>query len=283
MGIVKALEMDGLDCRVLFKQLGLDYSALDDPDARFPQDSMTRLWQRAVEVSGNPAIGLNMGKVVRPASFHVAGYALMSSNTLVEGFQRLVRYQRIIAESADLSFRLLDEGYALILTVHGDHLPPTRQSAEASLACALALCGWLSGRTLHPVKVLLQGDEPADLQPYKHAFHAPLVFNAPYDALIFERADMEAPLPTANEAMALLHDRFAGEYLARFSERPTRRGRCSVGYCLRASPSAIRWRRLCTCRNARCSAGCRRRARVFSSCSMTLVANWPNSTWRSRA
>ena len=143
MGIVKALEMDGLDCRALFNQLGLDFEALDDPDARFPQDSMTRLWQLAVELSGNPAIGLNMGKVVRPASFHVAGYALMSSQTLAEGFKRLVRYQRIIAESADLSFRLLPEGYALILTVHGDHLPPTRQSAEASLACALGLCGWL--------------------------------------------------------------------------------------------------------------------------------------------
>ena len=109
MGIVKALEMDGLDCRVLFKQLGLDYAALNDPDARFPQDSMTRLWQRAVELSGNPAIGLNMGKVVRPASFHVAGYALMSSNTLAEGFQRLVRYQRIIAESADEAYRQMGE------------------------------------------------------------------------------------------------------------------------------------------------------------------------------
>jgi hypothetical protein len=28
----------------------------------------------------------------------------MSSSTLAEGFKRLVRYQRIIAESADLSF-----------------------------------------------------------------------------------------------------------------------------------------------------------------------------------
>nr|BFE90520.1 hypothetical protein GCM10020185_10560 [Pseudomonas brassicacearum subsp. brassicacearum] len=110
MGIVKALEIDGLDCRVLFKQLGLDFDALEDPDARFPQDSMTRLWQRAVELSGNPAIGLNMGKVVRPASFHVAGYALMSSRTLAEGFQRLVRYQRIIAESADLSFSSVGRG-----------------------------------------------------------------------------------------------------------------------------------------------------------------------------
>ncbi len=169
MGIVKSLELDGLDCRLLFKELGLDYADLDNPDARFPQDSMTRLWQRAVELSGNPAIGLNMAKVVRPASFNVAGYALMSSQTLKEGFMRLVRYQRIIAESADLSFRLLPEGYALILTVHGDHLPPTRQSAEASLASALTFCGWLTGRTLQPREVLIQGDQPKDLEPYKKA------------------------------------------------------------------------------------------------------------------
>ncbi|MGY4490104.1 AraC family transcriptional regulator [Pseudomonas sp. TE3610] len=217
-GIVKALEIEGLDCRALFAQLGLDFAALDDPDARFTQDSMTRLWTLAVELSGNQSIGLNMVRVVRPASFHVVGYALMSSRTLAEGFERLVRYQRIIAESADVSFKLLPEGYGLIVTVHGDHLPPTRQSAEASLACALSLCSWLSGRTLQPRKVLIQGCEPDDPAPYQRAFHAPLAFDSPYDALIFERADMEAPLATANEAMAALHDRFAGEYLARFSE-----------------------------------------------------------------
>ena len=112
-GIVKALELEGLDCPAMFKQLGLDFAALDDPDARFPQDSMTRLWQLAVELSGNEAIGLNMARVVRPASFHVVGYALMSSRTLAEGFERLVRYQRIIAESSDLSFTLGPEGYSL--------------------------------------------------------------------------------------------------------------------------------------------------------------------------
>ncbi len=217
-GIVKALELEGLDCRAMFKQLGLDFAALDDPDARFPQDAMTRLWQLAVELSGNEAIGLNMARVVRPASFHVAGYALMSSRTLAEGFERLVRYQRIIAESCDLSFVADPEGYSLILTVHGDHLPPTRHSAEASLACGLALCSWLSGRPVQPRRVLLQGPQPKHIEPYKLAFHAPLVFGAAHDALLFERADMEAPLPTANEAMAVLHDRFAGEYLARFSE-----------------------------------------------------------------
>jgi len=35
MGIVKALEMDGLDCQVLFKQLGLDYAPSTTPMRAF--------------------------------------------------------------------------------------------------------------------------------------------------------------------------------------------------------------------------------------------------------
>lgn len=218
LGIVQALEMGGVDCRSLFASLGLDYAALDDPDARFAQDSMTRLWTRAVELSGNPAIGLNMAKVVRPASFHVVGYALMSSHTLKEGFTRLVRYQRIIAEGADLSFRPQGQGYALVLSIHGDSLPPARQSAEASLAYALAFCRWMTGKPISPLQINLQGDAPADLEPYRQVFQAPLKFNSEHYALLFSRADMEITLPTANAALAQLHDRFAGEYLARFSE-----------------------------------------------------------------
>jgi AraC-like DNA-binding protein len=207
LAIVQALELGGVDCARLFAELGLDYAALSDPDARFPQDAMTRLWQRAVALSGNPAIGLNMAQVVRPASFHVVGYALMSS---------LVRYQRIIGEGADLSFLPQPDGYALTLAIHGDRLPPARQSAEASLAYCLALCRWMTGKPIRPREIRLQGPPPADLAPYQQVFQAPLRFNAEHYGLIFERGDLEAPLPSANEALAQLHDRFAGDYLARF-------------------------------------------------------------------
>ncbi|MBM7060816.1 AraC family transcriptional regulator [Pseudomonas sp. UL073] len=216
-GIVHALEMGGVDCQSLFIELGLDYAALTDADARFPQDGMTRLWERAVQLSGNPAIGLNMASVVRPSSFHVVGYAAMSSRNLKEGFTRLVRYQRIVAEGADLSFRPVGDGYGLILAIHGDRLVPARQSAEASMAYTLAFCRWMISKPLRPREVRFQGDPPADLEPYRQVFQAPLRFNAEHYALIFERADLEAPLPSANEALAQLHDRFAGEYLARFS------------------------------------------------------------------
>jgi AraC-like DNA-binding protein len=218
LGIVQALEMGGVDCRRIFTELGLDYAALDDPDARFPQDGMTRLWQRAVELSGNPAIGLNMAKVVRPGSFHVVGYALMSSRTLKDGFARLVRYQRIIGEGSDLNFRPTRDGYELTLAIHGDRLPAARQSIEASLAYALAFCRWITGKPIRPLRVMFQGEPLADLEPFQQVFQGPLQFNGEHYGLLFDRADMDMPLPTANESLAQLHDRFAGEYLARFSE-----------------------------------------------------------------
>ncbi len=218
LSIVQALELDGLDCQDLFVKLGLDYSALNDPDARFAQDGMTRLWQRAVEITGNPAIGLNLAKVMRPGAMHVVGYAVMSSSTLRDSFQRLVRYQRIIAEGADLQFGSTNRGALLTLAIHGDQLPPARQSADGSLASTLAFCRWLTGKPLAPIEVYFQGPPPADIEPYQAAFQAPLRFNAEYHGMLMRHVDMDIALPTANAELAQLHDRFAGDYLARFSD-----------------------------------------------------------------
>lgn len=216
--IVQALEMGGVDCRRLFEQLGMSYAALSDPDARFAQDDMTRLWQLSVERSGNRAIGLNMACVVRPSSLHVVGYALMSSCNLQEGISSLVRYQRIIAEGADFSFHATAQGYELTLTIHGDRLPSAKESAEGSLAYFLAFCSWLACRPLIPRRVSFCGPAPVDLAPYREVFKGPLHFHAERYAMEFDSADLNAPLPTANEALAQLHERFANHYLERFSD-----------------------------------------------------------------
>ena len=176
---------------------------------------MSRLWQRAVALSGNPAIALNIARVRRPA-FHVVGYALMSSRNLAEGFARLERYQRIIAEASDLTFRRTPQGYRLGVTVHGDRLPAPPQSAECSLAYLVDMVRWITGRPLDPLAVELPG-APRAAGTYAELFRAPLRFHAEEFALVFSRVDLETPLPSANEALAQLHDRFAGEYLARFS------------------------------------------------------------------
>ncbi|WP_022961910.1 AraC family transcriptional regulator [Halopseudomonas pelagia] len=216
--IVQALELEGLRGTELFADLGLDYSLLSDPDARFPQDQMTRLWQRAVSLSGDPAIGLGMGKVIRPANFNVVGFSLLSSKTLKDSLARLVRYQRIIGEASDMALVQAPDSYVLELQIHGDSLPAPTQSHDAALAYLLAFFRWMTGERINPQCVEFAYPQPADVARYEALFECPLLFSRPHYSIAFSRQVMEAPLATGNESLAQLHDQFAGEYLARFEQ-----------------------------------------------------------------
>src|SRR5215831_8466539 len=63
-GIAETLKAGGLDVPALLDEAGLDMAALSDPDARFPTERVSLLWQLAVARSGNPAIGLSTSNVV---------------------------------------------------------------------------------------------------------------------------------------------------------------------------------------------------------------------------
>jgi AraC-like DNA-binding protein len=218
LAIVDALASEGLDVPALFAELGLDYAVLAEPDARISQDSVTRLWQLAVSRSGNPAIGLNMAKVIRPAHFNVLGFALMSSATLKEGFTRIVRYQRLIGEAADLHLQVMPDCYRLEVAIHGDALPAPAQSHDAALAYTLAFVRWMTGQPIRPLSASFACPPPADMTVYAQLFDCPLEFQAPRYSLSYSREVMEKPLATANAALAQAHERLAAQYLERFEQ-----------------------------------------------------------------
>ena len=91
------------------------------------------------------------------------------------------------------------------LPVPGGYFQLVDYSAVSDLDDA-AFCRWLTGKPLRPRLVSLMGPAPEDLAPYDEVFQCPLKFNAEHYALLFERADLDAPLPSANEALAQLHE-----------------------------------------------------------------------------
>ncbi|MEH6564920.1 MAG: AraC family transcriptional regulator [Halopseudomonas sp.] len=218
--IVLALDGEGVDAAELFAELGVDEAVLADPDGRIAQDQMTRLWRRAVEITGDPAIGLSMAQTLRPGHFSVVGYAMMSSRTLLEGFGRVIRYQRILAEAADLALNVGPDYYRITFAIHGDRLPAPLQSHDAAMAYALAFCRWMTARHIRPLKATFAMPAPTDPGPYAELFDCPLSFGADTHSLHLSREVMEMPLASANDMLAQLHDRFAGDYLARFEADP---------------------------------------------------------------
>jgi AraC-like DNA-binding protein len=214
-GVAEALKAEGLDVAALFEEAGLDMVALSDPDSRFPTERVSLLWQLAVERSGNPVVGLANSNIVRPSSFDVVAYTMMSSPHLLGILERVDRYVSILSDAASLVVTEDDEGYRMILELFGGGEPVPRQRFEFDLMTFLSFCRWVANRDLRPLALELRFPPPANPQPYQDAFRCPLRFNSSVNALLFSRADVISPLPTAHPLLAEVHERLASEHLQR--------------------------------------------------------------------
>eukprot|EP01035_Chromulina_nebulosa_P034058 gene34058-45655_t len=101
----KALDAAGVDSAALFAEAGLDIAALADAQARYPVARTNRLWQLAVDATGDPAFALTVARQSGLLTFHALGYSLSASATLREAFERLLRYFRVVSDGAELRFR----------------------------------------------------------------------------------------------------------------------------------------------------------------------------------
>jgi AraC-like DNA-binding protein len=171
--------------------------------------------------SGNPTSGLAKSNIVRPASFDVVAYTMMSSPHLLGILESPNRYVGIVSDAASIVISEDDEGYRMILELFGGGRPVPRQRFEFDLMTILSFCRWVTNRDLRPLALELRFPPPADLRPYQDAFKCPLRFNAAANALLFARADVLAPLPTAHPLLAEVLQRFATERLQRLDHLQT--------------------------------------------------------------
>ena len=138
---------------------------------------ISRLWELAVEQSGNPALGLAQHEVARPASFDVVGYAMMSCADLRSAFERLIRYMLILSDALPCASQGAG-GYRITFELLGGSMPIPRPRIEFIVVTLVGFCRWISGRAVQPLAMGLPYPPPADLAPYRATFRCPVSFDA---------------------------------------------------------------------------------------------------------
>ncbi|MHA6491637.1 AraC family transcriptional regulator [Pseudomonas borbori] len=198
----KQLDALGLDSTELCRAAGLEPNLLDDPNARCPLSITTRLWQLAVQASGDPALGLKTSQFVSPTTFHALGYALVASSSLREMFERIVRYHRVVSDALELELRACDDSYEFRFWVPAGSPPPAPEALDAFAAIYVRSCRNRLNRDFAPLAVHLQRAAPADPEPWYSTFRAPLSFSAADNLLRFPRAAFEQRLDDGNPELA---------------------------------------------------------------------------------
>lgn len=212
LAIVKALAAAGEDQDMILTELGMNPALLQGGHRRYSQQQVSALWRRAVAGSGDDFC-LRVAAEVRPSTFHVVGYAMNCSATLERALQRFVRYCRLISDSAAAT--LSESADAATLAFHFDTggQPPIYQTVDTVLASVFAFTRWIIGGDLTAHSVRVRHAAPADPDAYAEFFGSVILYGQNQDSISFHKADLDRPIPGADEELAALLDGAANRHL----------------------------------------------------------------------
>ncbi len=212
-----ALKSYGHDPDAVFKEVGLDPSALHDANARYPVSRMIRLWTLAEAKTQDPCFGLVAASYWHPTTWHALGYSWLASKTLKEAFERLVRYSAIITDVAEMKFAEFPQNYRFTIASRSAQVIPSPATIDAGLATIVYMCRNNYGEDFAPLRVTFAHEDRGCFDRFADFFRADLQYSAPENALYIGKDELTTPLATANVELARANDQVIVAYLAKFN------------------------------------------------------------------
>jgi AraC-like DNA-binding protein len=208
----RALDAAGCDGSALLAEVGFDLNHLGGPDARCPLTKTGRLWQVALEATGDEAFGVKLASYFSHTAFHALGYGLSASSTLKEAFERVQHYSHVVSDAVGDRFYRGGAEYHFYIE---PRIEVPIESIDALVGTHLRMCRSLIGRDFSPLSVELRRPRPAVVDDFERLWRAPLRFNAEHNRLRFDSASIERVLDSGNPELARLSDAVSARYLAR--------------------------------------------------------------------
>lgn len=212
--VSKALAHYGHDSDAVFRRVGLDPSKLNDPGERYPYAGMTRLWNAAVDLTGDQCFGLTAAGFWHPTTLHALGYSWFASARLKYAFERLRRYVRIVSTTAKAELNETGRVYEIVITNVKKDPPPAWAAIDAGLAVLMEMCRASWDESLRPLRVKLERKKPACADRFSEFYGADVEYSAPVNALYFDKSIVEKLLPTGNAELVRANDKIIHDYLA---------------------------------------------------------------------
>lgn len=202
-GLARELELRGLQPALLFEEVGLDPALLDQSEARYPVARTTKLWRRAVELTGDEGLGLSAIRHITPATFHAVGLGVMASETLEQAFTRMSRFADLVTDASQIVLREEGDTFIVELAVRAD-AEPADQSIDGFVALLANAGKGLGEPSLRPREVRLR--RLASNRPFQEALErtcaAPVLFGQSRIELVFDSATVRTRLKGANPLIA---------------------------------------------------------------------------------
>lgn len=195
-------------------QTYLDREKLSAPDVsrelarfsagnRMPMIVWWSLLEKIQHIENKPALGLKIGRYIRPQHSGVLGYLIMYCQTLGEALIRFQRYQLLLHNLSKVQFESTPS--SLVISWDTQHGQSTQLSDEVVLSGLLTFMREMTGRKdIKPVSVRFNHEVPYETGHYETIMGCPVTFGHKYVAIEMPVTALALPINSRDPIRLLL-------------------------------------------------------------------------------
>lgn len=213
----------GLEWRPLLESCGIEPELLAEPEARIPAEVFDRFWLKAAELTGDPCFGLHVGEHLRPLAANILGYLMLSSPTVRDGIERVMRYQRVVFDAEWLS--LMEQGSSLLIRFEAAGAEPLQIAAQTEYRAMIMLkiLDWVTALDFRAGEARFRHPALGEHSEYERILRCPVKFECKESELVVSKASLDQPSLHANPEIARFHEEHAARHLADLEDQSTSR------------------------------------------------------------
>jgi AraC-like DNA-binding protein len=212
------LQEVGLSTAAVLAQAGLPLGLFNEEKILLTTDEFFSFYRAIAEVSADPGVGLKLGSENRIERYDPIKIAALSTRSLRSAIERLSRYKQLTCpEKIDLVERGNECAVCFNWLLAQQDEPGVL--VDGCFAWLLTIAQRGAGRRIRPKRVELQRPEKFRALYEKH-FGCNVKFKAGRNALVFSKADMDAPFLTYNaELLAAIAPQLEAELTQQMAEK----------------------------------------------------------------
>ncbi len=187
LGFTQAQVMQGI---------GMTLEALSADGALAPIESLTKLFERGVSLTGDGLMPLKWAETRDFTGFGVIGYLGRSSADVRTWLENIARFRRIISEPIDIDLSTLDTDGSFVWTYNSPANVNFGPMVEAQTLSFIRGLEPLLPRGLNPKLVEFEHRRTQNLVAFQRFFNCPVAFGAKRNRVVFHQQDLDLEIKT---------------------------------------------------------------------------------------
>jgi hypothetical protein len=168
--LMEAAERAGVSREALLQGTAIDARRLEDTIERFDFGDFERLQLRALDLTGDAALGLHMAERASEASFDLVAHLVAHAPTLREAIDICCQFERLFMDGAHLRLRVRGDVASLALEFVRRDPRSDRMLAEFALAALVRMIEAFGGPGSRASAVHFEHPAPAHRREYTRVF-----------------------------------------------------------------------------------------------------------------